>query len=399
MKKVLIVIHDMRIGGAQKSLVSFLQCLTASQMGKEYEISLMVMDPNGPFLKQIPESVKRIAPPKPLRWLGSAFGKDLLVHHFSFGSLWGECCWLAKKKLKRLPKAYNLQQKLWHSWKSRIPVCNEEYDVAISYIDGVPNYYVMEKVRAKKKVLWVHNEYEKLGYFPDFDKPYYEQADGVITISEKCRQCILKAFPAQQDKVYILENISSAGDIAAKSKQGNCPEFADSTGVKLLSVGRLNPQKGYDLAIDAAKLLQAHGLNFQWLVLGDGPDREMLQQKIDDCGLQGRFCLLGSRENPYPYMQGCDILVQSSRFEGKSVVLDEAQILSKVAVVTNYATVRDSVEHGKTGWITEMTPQALAEGILLLCRDKALKAGMEAYLQALPKGNEEELHQYLQIMM
>lgn len=399
MKKVLIVIHDMRIGGAQKSLVSFLQCLTASQMGKEYEISLMVIDPNGPFLKQIPESVKLISPPKPLRWLGSAFGKELLLHHFSFGSLWGECCWLIRKKLKRLPKAYNLQQKLWHSWKSRIPVNRKEYDVAISYIDGVPNYYVVEKVLAKKKVLWVHNEYEKLGYCPDYDKSYYEQADGIVTISEKCRQSLIQAFPAQQEQVHILENISSASDIIGKSRQGECPEFADSTGVKLLSVGRLNPQKGYDLAISAAKLLQEQGVDFLWLVLGDGPDREVLQQKIDDCGLQSRFRLLGSRENPYTYMQCCDLLVQSSRFEGKSVVLDEARVLSKAAVVTNYATVRDSVEHGKTGWITEMTPEDLAEGILLLCRDKALRADIEEYLQNLPKGNEAELHQYLRIMM
>lgn len=399
MKNVLIVIQDMRIGGAQKSLVSFLRCLTASQMGKEYRISLMVIDPNGPFLKQIPESVNLITPPKSLRWLGSAFGKELLLRHFSLSGLWGECKWLFQKKAKRFPAEYNLQQKLWHSWKNRIPVCNTQYDVAISYIDGVPNYYVMEKVQAKKKVLWIHNEYEKLGYDPSFDEPYYEKADGIITISEKCRQCIAETFPAQQKKVHILENISSAADIIAKSRQGACPEFADSTGVKLLSVGRLNTQKGYDLAIDAAKLLKAQGLSFRWLVLGDGPDREVLQQKIEDCGLQGSFCLLGSRENPYPYMHRCDLLVQSSRFEGKSVVLDEARILSKVAVVTNYATVGDSVEHGKTGWITEMTPQALAEGILRLCRDEALRVDMEEYLQKLPKGNEAELHQYLQIMM
>lgn len=397
MKNILIVIHDMRIGGAQKSLISFLRCL--AEKGEAYRVSLMVIDPTGPFLKEIPETVTLLPPPKPLRWLGSALSKNLFFKHFSFGSLWGECCWLVNKKLKRFPKGLNLQQKLWHSWKKRVPINQTCYDVAISYIDGVPNYYVMDKVQAKKKVLWIHNAYEKLQYLPDYDRAYYDAADAIVTISEICRQSILEAFPAQKEKVHILENITVASDVRKKGMQEECPEFTETSGLKLLSVGRLNPQKGYDLAIDGAKILKDRGVSFLWLVLGDGPDREKLQQQIDSAGLQDCFRLIGSRENPYCYMQRCDILVQSSRFEGKSVVLDEAKLLSKVSVVTNYSTVRDSVENGKTGWIVEMEPKALAEGILKLNEDPALRASMEAYMEALPKGNEKELEKYCKIML
>lgn len=399
MKKILIVIHDMRIGGAQKSLVSFLRCLTEAPAGEAYDVSLMVIDPTGPFLKEIPETVTLLPPPKPLRWLGSALSKDLFLKHFSFGSLWGECGWLLKKKLKRFPEGLNLQQKLWHSWKKRIPANKTIYDVAISYIDGVPNYYVMDKVQAKKKVLWIHNAYEKLQYLPEYDRAYYDAADAIVTISELCRQSIVAAFPSQEEKVHILENITVASDVRKKGVQEESPEFTDVQGLKLLSVGRLNPQKGYDLAIAAAKILKDRNVPFLWLVLGDGPDREILQQQIDSSGLQNCFRLIGSRENPYCYMHRCDILVQSSRFEGKSVVLDEAKLLAKASVVTNYSTVQDSVEHGKTGWIVEMEPEALAEGILKLHKDPELRANMEAYMETLPKGNEKELKKYCKIML
>ncbi len=397
MKKVLIVIHDMRIGGAQKSLVSFLKCLTESSVGKSYDISLMVIDPTGPFMKEIPEGITLLQPPKPLRWLGSAVSKELLLKHFSWSSLLGECRWLLRKK--HLPKELNLQQKLWYSWKSRIPKLKNAYDVAVSYIDGVPNYYVTDCVTAAKKVLWVHNDYEKLKYQPTYDRPYYSAADGIVTISEECRKSLARAFPEQESRLHILENITVAWEVLQKAQKDSCPEFTQFHDLKLLSVGRLNPQKGFDMAISAAEALKRQGISFLWLVLGEGPERQQLQQQIDRCGVADCFRLLGVRENPYPYMKQCDILVQSSRMEGKSIVMDEAKLLGKAAVVTNYSTVRDSVVHGKTGLIVDMTADALADGILSLYRNAALRKQLETYLQTLPKGNEEELMQYCEIML
>ncbi len=399
MKKVLIVIHDMRIGGAQKSLLSFLKCMAQYSTGKEYALSLMVIDPVGPFMEEIPPSVTLVPPPKPLRWLGSAMGRNLLFKHFSVRGLIGECSWLWHKKCKLFPAGLNLQQRLWHCWKHYIPKLQDSYDVAVSYIDGVPNYYVMDKVLSEKKVLWVHNAYEKLEYQPAFDRAYYAAADCVITISDKCRESLEKAFPGQENKLHILENITVASEVLRKAGEGSCPEFDDIQGLKLLSVGRLNVQKGFDMAIQAAQILQKRGLSFRWLVLGDGPERENLQQQIKECGVERSFYLLGSRENPYCYMKACDILVQPSRTEGKSIVLDEAKLLCKAAVVTEYSTVRDSVEQGKNGLIVAMTAETVAEGIVTLATDKALKDCMEAYMESLPQGNEKELMRYCKIML
>lgn len=399
MKKILILIHDMRIGGAQKSLLSFLQCLSASEKRSEYEVDLMVIDPAGAFLEQIPEHIHILPPPAELRWCGTGLSKTLFQKHFTLNSFFGECSWLIRKTLKNFEQGLNLQQRLWESWHKRIPMLQTHYDVAISYMDGVPNYYVSEKVSADKTVLWVHSEYQKQGYAPAYDRRFFEKANGIVTISENCKQCILKDFPDLQNKLFVLENITFSQTVIEKSNLSPCPEFQGVEQLKLLSVARLNPQKGIDLAVEAASLLKQKGISFLWLVAGDGPEREKLQNQIDQAGLNEQFRLIGSRENPYIYMKACDILVQPSRVEGRSIVLDEAKVLCKPIVATNYTTVVDSLIHGQTGWIVEMTPEKIADGIQKIYEDRNLRNTLIQNLLSAPKGNEQELQNYITVML
>lgn len=396
MKKILIVIGDMKIGGAQKSLLSFLKCLSASDEMAQYQVDLMVVDPAGEFYNQIPAQIRLLPAPKPLRWLGSALSFKLLTQQFSLQCLKKELGWLVRKRLGKFPEAWNTQQKLWHCWKEIIPQLSGHYDTAISYIDGFPNYYVTEKVNADKKVLWVHSEYQKMQYDPAYDRPFYQKADSIITISEQCRQCILQEFP--QCEVSVLENITVARDVREKSMAGDCPEFSGFDGLKLLTVARLNPYKGVDIAIDGAAELKKQGVPFLWLVVGDGPERERLQAQIHRLALDEQFCLLGSRGNPYPYMRACDILVQPSRVEGKSIVLDEAKILGKLIVSTNYTTVNDSLQHMQTGVITEIDPQSLAQGILQLHRDPSLQRQIKENVRQLPQEDGALLRRYIETM-
>lgn len=394
MKKILIIIRDMKIGGAQKSLLSFLQCLSSTQVGREVELHLMVIDPQGPFLPQIPENVKRIDVPRELLWLSVPMSSRLL-RHVSVQSIKGQLCWLGQKQKR---SGQHIAQQKWSCWMPFVPENTVKYDVAISYIDGCPNYYVMDKVQADKKVLWVHSDYQKQGYDPAFDRPFFEKSDAIVTISDRCRQSIVTAFPQMAEKVHVLENITDCDAVLQKSQAGECPEFADATGLKLLTVGRLHPQKGIDLAIGAAKLLKEAGIPFLWLVAGEGAQRSWLQKMIDDSGLCQYFQLIGSRENPYAYMAKCDMIIQPSRVEGKSIVLDEAKILCIPIVVTDYATVRDSVTHGQSGWIVEMSAQGIYEGILHLYQNPQLCRQMRENLQDMPKGNEKELEQYVKSM-
>ncbi|MBP3633297.1 MAG: glycosyltransferase [Oscillospiraceae bacterium] len=399
MKKVLIVMMDMRLGGAQKSLLSFLQSMEESPAKSECELHLMVIKQGGALMDQLPPCVQMIEPPKELCWLGTPFRKELLKTKFSVRGIWGECRWLLKSRLGLFPKPLNKQQRLWSCWHKLVPQLHDHYDTAISYIDGFTNYYVMDKVQADRKILWVHNEYQKQGCDAAYDRPYYEACHEIVTISENCRRCIVKEFPTCADKTHVLENITHYQSLLQKSKQGSCPEFDGFDGWKLLSVGRLNPLKGFDLAVEAAKLLRDRGVQFLWLIIGDGPERRTLQAMIDAYQLHDHICLIGAREDPYPYMGCCDVLVQPSRSEGRSIVLDEAKLLCKPIVVTDYMTVRDAVEHGRSGWVVDMTPEGICEGIVRVMDDQPLRQELCQYLQGLPKGNEAALKRYLDIML
>lgn len=398
MKKVLILIHDMEIGGAQKSLLSFCQTLAAAEAAREYEVHVMPVNPTGAFIMQLPEYITLIQPPKELRWIGSPLSKELLKKHFSWRCLLGEALWILRSRLKLFPKEWNLQQRLWSSWRKLVPELEERYDIAISYMDGVPNYYVSEKVTADRKTLWFHSEYQKQGYDSAFDQKHYGQCDAIVTISEKCRDCLLMEFSQYHDKIHVLENITSSQMLDKFSQMFYPEEYLEKNCLKILSVGRLNHQKGFDLAIQAAKELDKSGLDFFWWIVGEGTERNTLQNMIEKNGLSHRIQLTGARENPYPYIRQCDILVQPSRCEGKSIVLDEAKMLCKPIVATNYTTVSASLEHGVSGWIVEMSPQGIVQGIKALCEEPVLLKKLSNYLQEQKKGNEEELGRYIKIM-
>jgi glycosyltransferase involved in cell wall biosynthesis len=165
----------------------------------------------------------------------------------------------------------------------------------------------------------------------------------------------------------------------------------DKKGVTLVSVGRLNVQKGFDIAIDACKLLADRGIDVYWYILGEGEQRSILDEKIKSLGLENRFILLGIRENPYPYVSAADIYVQPSRFEGKSIAIDEAKILGKPIVVTNFPSVVDQIGHAHKGWIVKMNADAIAAGIAEVIQNREAREKLQANLASEKLGTRQEI--------
>lgn len=397
MKKILIVIYDMRIGGAQRSLLSFLQTLAKDARCGEYEIDVMPFCPVGELLSQIPTGIRIRRPDNVLYWLAARMNKALF-RHFSFRGLAGKLLWFLCRALRLLPQEGHVQQRLWRVWRRLVPALRQPYDVAISYIDGTANYYVIDKVTAKKKVLWLHSDYQQQGYDAEFDRRYYAACDAAVAVSPQCRQGLSRAFEEYRDRIVELKNISSGELILAQSLKGACPEYEGKDALRLLTVGRLHWMKGIDIAIKAAAQLKASGVTFVWLVIGEGEEHERLQNMILEAGVADCFHFLGARENPYVYMKNCDILVQPSRVEGKSIALYEAQILGKPCVITAYPSAADAVIHEETGLIVEMDAQAVSGGIRRLACDHALRERIENRLKRMPKGNESELDRYIDVM-
>ena len=395
MKNVLIIIHSLESGGAQKSLISFLKCLDKLDKYKEYNIDLIIGNKGGFLRKEVPNNVNLIRNDL-FCWISNPLKKLNLISDFSLKGF------LAKINLivyRKFNKEKNINSYFWKIWNKYIPKNSKKYDIAIAYMDGWCSHYVMDKVDSKKKILWVHNEYQKLGYDKDFDYKYYKNCDKIITISQKCVDSFLLTFPEFKNKIHILENISLKDEIQRLSFEKNDIEFLQSKSqIKLLSIGRLSSQKGFDIAVESAKILKEKNLDFLWLIIGKGEDEILLKNKIKEYGLENNFMLIGERKNPYSYIKDCDIFLQTSRYEGKSIVLDEAKILEKPIIVTNYKTVRDSIEDKKTGMIVELNPLKIAQTIenLINNKDEMLKLSLNLNKQNL--GNEREIKRYLNIM-
>ena len=119
---------------------------------------------------------------------------------------------------------------------------------------------------------------------------------------------------------------------------------------------------------------------------------------IKEEGVEDNFILLGTRENPYAYIKNCDLFVQPSRYEGKSVVIDETKILKKPIVVTNYPTVKDQIMGGKEGMIVDMTPEGIADGIIRMAGSEELRMEYVNFLSSQEYGNQKEIDKYLELI-
>ena len=365
--KVFVSINDLSCGGAQKSLVSLLDSLKPSD---GLEIDLLVLDSSNNFFDEIPV------------WIHVLKNNDEIQAMFlkandlckSRMSLKVKVEGIIAKLFFKLSKSGhgNTVQRLWNSWKNFIPSQKGKYDLAISYVDGFSNYYVIDKVLAQKKIIWVHNEYEKLSYDPQFDLPYFEKTDYIVTISNLCIKSLTNIFPSLSEKFKMLPNISSVDNIFKMAGNNIPSEYKGHKNI-LLSIGRLNEQKGFDLAIGAAKILKSKGVDFCWFIIGQGELEKKLKTMIKEYKLEENVKLIGTRENPYPYIKYCLIFIQPSRYEGKSIVLDEAKILEKPIIVTNYPTVYDSIENKLNGTIVDFDESKLANSIEEMINDGVLR--------------------------
>ncbi len=391
-KRILIIIESLKIGGSEKSCVAFLKALPENK----YDVDLILLSCEGLLLKQLPTWVNIIPSPH---------AYACLVHRLKewrFYIVHSPLFWIKKAlrtwKVKYHPDSdMNIIQGLYQQWKSDLPVLEKKYDVAIGYLEGFCNYIVSEKIYANRKILWIHNNYDDLGYSPTFDAEYFANVNVIATMSPGARECLQQNFPNLSDRIWFIENITDAETVRNMSIQHiSEKELIRFDGLRIVSCGRLAPQKAYERAIEAAFLLQKKGIPFKWVIVGDGPERKKLEHLKNSMAVDESFYLIGLRENPYPYMKWADMLVVTSNYEGRSMAIDEAKILGTPVITTNYATAVDAVEHEQTGLICDMTPEAIADAIVRLYNDKQLYEHIRSKLLVTCSGNHKEIERYIE---
>ncbi|WP_026694382.1 glycosyltransferase [Peribacillus kribbensis] len=394
-KNLLFVIPGLSAGGGEKSLVSLLNQLDFNL----YNVDLFLLNHDGIFMDLIPREVNILPLPKDYKIFSMPFHKSIfkfLIHGRILLSYYRTLFSVNNKKTKNESLK---EQDNWKYLSKALSCLDKNYDVAVGFLEKTSTYFCVEKVKADKKIGWVHIDYNKLGMDPNYDIRYFNKLNHIVTVSEECANILREKFPTEQNKVRVIHNIVSPAAIKMMADENSSNVFnKKSNEIIILSIGRLHYQKGFELAIGACKNLVELGYKIKWHVIGEGEERTKLTGLINKYNLQDHFILLGVKPNPYPYIKQADIFVMTSRFEGKSIAIDEAKILNKPIVVTNYPTARDQLQTGIDGLIVDMDPKDISKGIEKLIKEKSYREQIISALATQHLGTEDEIKKFYQII-
>ena len=387
-QKLCFVIPALGSGGAEKSLLSLLATLDFSRY--EVDLFLLTQEP-GLFFPLLRPEVNLLPIPETLKqWQRPLL--HALAHFLRRGRidlLWARLCFSLVIFLEK--KSVHAEQRAWRYYRAAIPPLTGQYDAVIGYLEKTSIYLAVDRVDAPVKIGWIHTEYNKMGMDPRLDRPYFAQLDALVSISEQCCDTLRQTFPEQARKVRLVRNIFSTRLITTMAAEAASFPDADFAGQRILSIGRLTQLKGFDLAIGALAQLRAAGIAVRWYVIGVGPEEQRLRAQIAARGLGDDFLLLGEYANPYPLLARADIYAQPSRYEGRSIAVDEARVLHKPILVADFSTAAEQTTHGVDGLIVPGTVAGIAEGLRTLLTDRALAASFTQHLAAMRHGTEEEI--------
>lgn len=375
MKKVLFVINTLGCAGAEKALLELLKCFSPER----YEVSLYVLLGQGELIHEIPEYVKvlnkdysdaSVLSEKGKKILRKRVFKRLFKKNALLRNLPGIIRIYAGSLKGRKP---GIDKILWRVMSDSAWYPDEHYDLAIAYLEGGAAYYVHDHVRADKKMTFLHVDYRQAGYTRQLDHECYIDFDKIFTVSSEVRQSFLAVYPECRGKTEVFYNLIDQEEIRRKAMlPGGFEDAYD--GFRILTVGRLTAQKAYETAIDAMRIVKNAGVQARWYVLGDGELRNSLQMQIDRLELHDDFILLGAVQNPYPYYRQCDLYVHATRYEGKSIAIQEAQTLGCALVVSDCSGNREQVTDGVDGSMCALTAEDISRKIIDLLSDAQKRA-------------------------
>lgn len=398
--RIFINMHYMDLGGAERALLGLLNALDTSRV----DVDLFLNQHTGDFMPLIPENINLL----PERRGYNAIERPMkqILREGQFGVFYGRL--KARFQHRRYHDALSASKQAMDSSVFQyvadavdpfLPSLNDldEYDMAIGFMQ--PHNIVLNKVRAKKKIAWIHTDYATIHINVEKELPIWSGYDHIVSISPDCTRSFLKTFPSLEPKIIEIENILSADFIRQQAGLIDVNKEMPPTGLRLLSIGRYCHQKNFDNIPHMMKSLVESGqTELRWYIIGFGSDESLIQEKIVEAGMQEHVILLGKKENPYPYIKACDIYVQPSRYEGKSVTVREAQVLCKPVIITKYATACSQIQDGIDGVIVPMGNEDCARGISSVINNKKLQHLITDYLSTHDYGNESEVEKIYSLL-
>ena len=352
MKKVLFVMNGLYGGGAENVLQTVLSHLERDS----FEIGVLSVNQQyiGP---EYPEDIYYSY------IFGHSSSSDSIMKRF-----WVKCI----NKFKLI--VYDHLSSKW-SYRLFVP---KGYDVEIAFIEGYATRIISASTnKHSRKIAWVHtdllnNHWTDIAYKSRSEESEaYTKFDDVVCVSENVSNSVLSINPSLQN-LRVINN--PVDDVSIREKARGA--VVDSTfiegRIKLVSVGRLVPQKGYDRLLPILKCLHDEGYPFVMNILGEGPDRSELESFISANEMESYVSLMGFTSNPYPYVKASDLFVCSSRSEGYSTAVTEALILGLPVITTLCSGMKELLGDGEYGVIVDNDDASLLDGLRRLLSDETM---------------------------
>lgn len=338
MKKILFLIHDLSVGGAEKVLVNLVNNMDT----EKFDITVMSLFGGGVNEQFLSPNVKYKA------WFKKAiFGNSHLMKLFS------------PKQLHKM-------------------IVKEHYDVEIAYLEGPASRVVSGcNDENTKKLSWIHCTMDstdtlKLGFRNVVEATdCYERFDKMLFVSEGVKNAFVKICPDVKDPQTVY-NTNESEKIKALSLE-TADELCDNGALKLCAMGKVVKNKGFDRLARIHKRLRDDGIPVHTYILGVGDQQEKIEEYLLENGLADSFTFLGYQTNPYKYVSKCDLFVCSSYAEGFSTAATEALIVGTPVCTVEVSGMREMLgENNEYGIVTENNEKALYEGIKKLLSDPHL---------------------------
>ncbi|MBQ8249838.1 MAG: glycosyltransferase [Clostridia bacterium] len=399
--KMLVVGITMNCAGTEKSFLGFLSALDFER----YDVTLLLAKEEGLLLDQIPANVKvqimekygdmfLLSAKNAMKTMFDCFVKENPLSLFEIFPYFVKT--LFTKGEKRAAHA----TKMWVHFMQKMPEIKEEYDVAVAYWGDRTMFYMCDKVKAKKKIAWLHFDYANPPRDDSVYLPYFKKCDNVVTVSKLVDDSLKNKLPEIAERTVMMENITSPKQIWDLALVGDTFPDTHFTGKRILTVGRISDQKGLDLVVPVLKRLREDGFDLRWYVLGDGePDyKQYMSELLTSNGVADMMIFLGTTQNPYSYLRDCDIYAQPSRHEGKPIAVEEAKIMYKPILASHYLSAPEQLEDGELGVICEIDSDSIYEGIKRMLSDESFCDKLSETLKSRKFGNDSEIEKFYKMV-
>ncbi len=378
MKKVLFITNSLGLGGSEKAMAEMINRMNL----EKYDITVLALNKTKSYVS-FNDGIKIINGWKSIERFMIPWKKYIFSFH-----KYRDIGVLIRKTMFSIKCRYNyknthISKFFWKYFEKRIDKIDTFYDIVIGYGQGIPTYFLKNKVNTNRKIAWLNTDLEKAHYDTEYIRQFYEATDVIVTVCQNGKNIIKRLYPEMDQKTVVFYDIHDVDGIITKSYEEE-DILSRETGIKILSVGRLVEAKAYHLAVEAANILHKNNIDFKWYIIGDGELRASLSRQIDEYNLNDTVILMGSKTNPYKYMKNCDIYVQTSIYEGLCLTIAEAMIFNKPIVSTNFPSIYEKIINGENGLIAEMNAESIAQNIQSLINDEELRNKFTKYLRENP---------------